>query len=172
MRLFARHVFILAAAGLATGCGKPQAKDEQAFGVHMGDALASLAAVRPLEEPPLFNYSFKPKEMLPPFSDYAVLATPGAGVCAVRARAVDTVPDTRALLDSLRKKYGAGSSNQALHSYYWYPDVNVPPTSPVIDTVALSDLGTTVSLTYTFKNMPACRKDLGLDDVQAQTPPE
>jgi hypothetical protein len=164
MRVLSRHVLVLIAAGWLVGCGKTPPPEERIFGVRMGDTLASLGNAQPLEEPPLFNYSFKPKEALPPFSEYAVLAAPAAGVCAIRARATDTVPDIHALLDSLRKKYGAESNNTAIHSYYWFPDANVPPTSATIQTIALTDLGSVVSLTYTFKNVTACRKELGLND--------
>ncbi len=167
----ARFTISLFALALLSGCGKPKPEDEQVFGLHMGDAAASLSAVHPLEEPPLFNYAFVPKEANPPFNDYAVLAGPGAGVCAVRARATETVPDVQALVERLRGKYGAGSSNAGLHSYYWFPSADSPPRSATIQTIALTDLGDMVSLTYTFTNMPACRKELGLDDPPPQAPP-
>jgi hypothetical protein len=170
MQISSRHIWVLIAAGLLAGCNKAPPADEQVFGVRMGDAVTSLDEARPLEEPPLFNYAFRPKEAMPPFSEYAALATPAAGVCAVRARATDTVPDIQALLDSLRKKYGRESSNSAVHSYYWFPDAAVPPTSAAIQTIALTDLGTMVSLTYTFKNMGACQKELGVNGPPQPAP--
>lgn len=155
----ARHLLlVIIVAGLA-GCGKPAADDGRVLGVKMGDPVSSLNDAELLEEPPLFNVSFRPKDADPVFRDYSALVAPAAGVCAVRAKGVLSSPDRlHDVLEPLRKKYGKDTFRPDVQGYYWYPSEGEPSSS--IQVVAVNYFGSNVSLVYTFTNIAACRREL------------
>src|ERR1700744_5422732 len=123
MRLAQTLPLLLAVTGLAAACHKPAGGDDgRVLGVKMGDPVSSLNDAAPLEEPPLFNFSFRPKEADPLFQDYSALVGPDAGVCAVRAKGAMANQDlVHNVLEPLRKKYGRDSFNPEVQGYYWYP---------------------------------------------------
>lgn len=154
-------IFAFALALCLAGCGKAK-PDDQPFGVARGQPLSALKEVRPLNEPPQINYAFTPAEKDPAFDDYAVLASPTVGVCRVRAKASHmSESDVAALRDRLRREYGEAGFNAEAHSYYW-PNNYGDTVAGTIATIVLSDLGSQVSLTYTFTNIDACNHELAV----------
>jgi hypothetical protein len=166
LNLFVNLSAILLTAVLA-GCNKEPSDDGRAFGVKMEDPVSALADAQPLEEPPLFNFSFRPKEESKIFRQYAALAAPAAGVCAVRGRGVLPTPDSmHDILEPLRAKYGRETYDSTAQGYYWYPSEK--NASSTIQVVSVNYFGNDVSLTYTFRNIAACRREL---EPKAPLPP-
>ena len=166
MRIAVHCLSFISAALLVAGCNKPAAEDGRIFGLKMGDPVSALADASPLNEPPLFNFIFQPKEKDPAFRDFAALVAPAAGVCAVRARGILPTPDSlHDILEPLRAKYGKETYDTAIQGYYWYPSEN-NPSSP-LQVVSLNMFGKDVSLTYTFRNIASCRREL-----EPKSPPQ
>lgn len=163
MRVTSKTMTGLALALCLAGCGKPKSDDNRVFGVARGQQISTLQGVRPLNEPPLINYSFTPAQKDPAFSDYAMLAGPTVGVCVVRAKGSGMTQDAlNTLRDKLKGQYGDPGFSAETNSYFWPANVGDVIAGTNIGTVVLNYFGSDVSLTYTFTNVGACNHELAV----------
>jgi len=165
------RVVVVAVATLATSTAPANAMKQSAFGFDKGMTLKQAKAVASLKQAPHDPYLYvteKAPRPVAPFTSYAIMVGPTAGVCMVMAQTAH-LPDLEKVksdygyvLDVLVERYGAPtrSTPGALDQEHDWSEPLGPNTLLRLELQKNADGTRHVMLSYLFSNMVKCLQEV------------